>query len=114
MIVTVTGGRDFHDGPRVFEVLDLIHRRMPITLLVQGGSQGADAKALAWAIDRGVQAVTFHGRWKLGRKGGPLRNQAMLETIEPDLLVAFPGNTGTADCVRRAERRGITVERVSP
>jgi hypothetical protein len=33
---------------------------------------------------------------RLGRKAGPIRNQRMLEEGKPDLVVAFPGGTGTA------------------
>jgi hypothetical protein len=38
----------------------------------------------------------------------------MLREFRPDLAVAFPGASGTADCVRQALRLGVTVRRVDP
>ena len=46
---------------------------------------------------------------KLGRKGGPIRNQLMLDEGRPDLVVAFPGRRGAADMVRRARTACIEV-----
>ncbi|MFD3263157.1 hypothetical protein [Phenylobacterium ferrooxidans] len=38
---------------------------------------------------------------------GPWRNATMLRDGHPDLVVAFPGDTGTADMVRQARRAGL-------
>lgn len=43
---------------------------------------------------------------------GVYRNQEMLES-GVDLVLAFPGGTGTADMVRRARKAGIDVREVS-
>lgn len=45
----------------------------------------------------------------LGRKAGPIRNQRMLDEGKPDLVVAFPGDKGTADMVRRARTASLEV-----
>lgn len=46
---------------------------------------------------------------KHGRAAGPIRNQQMLDEGKPHLVVAFPGGTGTADMVRRAQAAGVLV-----
>ena len=88
------------------------------TLLASGAATGADRLAMAWAKIEGVQIVGFpvyKAQWqKTGKGAGPIRNGLMLDMVQPDLVVAFPGNTGTADCVRQAKRRGITVQYADP
>ena len=42
-------------------------------------------------------------------QAGHKRNQLMLETEKPDLVIAFPGTGGTADMMRRARRAGVKV-----
>jgi hypothetical protein len=73
---------------------------------------------MTWAKKMGVQFVGFpvyQSQWRVTGKGaGPIRNGLMLDILKPDLVVAFPGNRGTADCIRQAERRGITVQLVNP
>ena len=46
---------------------------------------------------------------RLGRKAGPIRNQRMLDEGKPDLVVAFPGGTGTAGMVALACKAGVRV-----
>jgi predicted Rossmann-fold nucleotide-binding protein len=41
-----------------------------------------------------------------------MRNQRMIDEGKPDLVVAFPGGSGTADMVRRAKRASIEVMEV--
>jgi YspA, cpYpsA-related SLOG family len=115
MIVLVTGGRNYADRDRVFQVLDKIHASSPITLIVQGGATGADRHAFVWASLQSVNYETFHAQWGTeGKKAGPLRNQRMVDYVhklEGDkIVVAFPGGPGTDDCVRRAKRVLVVVE----
>jgi hypothetical protein len=110
VIVLVTGGRDYADWYTVRMTLDLIG----VTLLVHGCARGADRLAEHWAQDRGVQQHAYAADWqRLGKAAGPIRNQRMLD-YEPgiQLVVAFPGNSGTADMVKRARRKGIAVVEV--
>lgn len=110
MKVGVCGGRRYCNRQQVWDTLDRIHKARKITLLVQGGAPGADAHAVAWANERGVSLVTFHANWRgHGKAAGPRRNASMIKLMPMDLLVAFPGGTGTADCVRRAEDAGIKI-----
>lgn len=62
-----------------------------------------------WAIGAGIKATPFPAKWSTyGNAAGPIRNQEMVDT-KPDIVVAFPGGTGTADAVRRARSAGIEV-----
>lgn len=66
--------------------------------------------ARCYAADHGISAEGFPADWrKYGKSAGPLRNQQMIDEGKPDLVVAFPGGTGTADMVRRAKAAGIRV-----
>lgn len=79
-------------------------------LIVQGGAKGADRAARDWAnrLD-GPRPVTFEADWKrLGRAAGPIRNGQMV-AAGADLVIAFPGGDGTADCVRQAREAKLYV-----
>lgn len=110
--VLVCGGRKFAEPDRVWQVLNELHANPHISEIIHGGATGADAHAAEWAYLRGVKQTPFPvtpEEWRrIGKKAGPLRNQAMVDT-RPDLVVAFPGGRGTTDCVRRAVHAGIPV-----
>lgn len=113
--VLVCGGRDFADETRVFNGLEYFDQSCdgPITKLIHGGAQGADALAAEWASKSNVPAQCFAANWrKYGKRAGPLRNQRMLDEGKPDFVLAFPGGKGTADMIRRAEDRLIRIERL--
>ncbi len=113
MIVTVTGGRDYQNRGKVFQVLDSLHEKFDITLLVNGGCTGADHLAVRWARGLGVPYCTFPANFDFyGGRGGPMRNRYMLRFIKPGLVVAFPGGQGTSGCVKIAEEMGLTVIKV--
>lgn len=109
MRVLVTGGRDFSDYSLLFEVMDQIHSLRPIMVVMHGAARGADSLAGAWARDRGIVVEQYLAKWaEHGKAAGPIRNQQMLDA-SPDMVVAFPGGSGTADMVRRARAAGVTV-----
>lgn len=111
--VLVTGGRKYNDSDTVSRVLSDIDNRKRIGLLVDGGSAGADFLACQWAKLSGIKTETYRANWdKLGRQAGPIRNSEMLEMHDYDLVVAFPGGRGTADMVRKAKAKGLTVVEV--
>ena len=112
MKVLVTGGRDFSDRKLLFDTLDGTHINSGIDLLINGGAPGADALSSEWARGMEIQTMMFMADWiRYGKKAGPIRNQQMIDE-KPDLVLAFPGGVGTADCVRRAEKAGIPVGRI--
>ena len=112
MRVLVTGGRDYHninDARVIYATLDAIHGENEITALIHGDAHGADRLAAAWAYDNKVDEEAYPADWaRYGKAAGPIRNQSMVDA-KPDLVVAFPGRRGTADCVRRAKLAGIPV-----
>lgn len=108
MKVLVCGGRAYTDMRTVTTCLDGLVPKP--TLIIQGGAFGADACASEWAYKRDVPERQFLADWKKhGRAAGPIRNQQMLDEGQPDLVIAFPGGTGTADMVRRAKFAGVRV-----
>lgn len=118
LTVVVTGGRDYADAAAVARTLDKVHAVHVISTLVHGAATGADTLAGKWAKSKGVPCKAVPVKpadWEAhGPAAGPKRNQAMLDRFKPDLLVAFPGGAGTADCVRRARKAGIVVLVVPP
>lgn len=116
MVVLVTGGRDYSDAAMVAEVLGHVLARAGSMQLLHGGATGADALAAEWAVAHRVDAVAFPvlvSEWnRLGKSAGPIRNARMIAE-RPDVVVAFPGGTGTADCVAQARAAGIPVVVVS-
>jgi|SRR5882672_7142120 len=115
MKVLVCGGRNYDDLGRVYSVLDMLHRKKPITCIIEGGAKGADYLACRWSASRGLpEHRRFNADWGLhGKSAGPKRNQKMIDEGKPDMVVAFPGGTGTADMIRRAKAADIPVAEIS-
>lgn len=112
MIVLITGGRNFDDGCLVAEVLELLHEREPITLLIEGGARGADAMAGAWADAMGVPCDCEPANWaRYQNHAGRVRNCKMLRDHKHhlDVVVAFAGGSGTRHMVSIATEAGVPV-----
>lgn len=111
--VLVTGGRDYTDRDRVTRVLDLVHERIGVLVVIHGGATGADTLASEWAIDRGVPtepyAVTKEEWRTQGISAGPRRNARMLAASAPDVVVAFPGGRGTANMTSLADEATVPI-----
>jgi len=108
----VTGGRHYADEEQLYAVLDEIHSKTPIDLLIHGNAGGADTLAKRWCRERKVDHKPFPADWgKFGRAAGPMRNQFMVDD-QPDVVVAFPGGRGTSDAVKRARKKNIMVIQV--
>ena len=45
--VLVCGGRDYHDAKHVWDVLDLVHAKRGVAVLIHGAARGADCIAAA-------------------------------------------------------------------
>lgn len=107
--VIVTGGRNYDDIQKVFEVLD---SEAP-EKVIQGGAKGADDIAVQWCMERGVECQTYNADWDTyGRAAGPIRNRQMLEENKNAKVFAFPGGIGTANCVKIAKELGMTVKEI--
>lgn len=108
MRILVCGGRDYRDAKTVFEALDYLQP----SVVIHGDARGADTLADVWACLNDVEVQRFAADWnKHGRKAGPIRNQEMADCSQADLCLAFPGNWGTEDMVKKARAAGIDVMR---
>lgn len=122
MILLVTGGRDFCEShtaagePRdgfmderraLGFVLDYIN---PASVIV-GDASGADRWAKIWCGRRSVPFREFKADWSNGARGGPERNQRMVD-MKPDAAVRFPGGRGTQDCAHRCAKADVPVYQV--
>jgi YspA, cpYpsA-related SLOG family len=112
--VLVCGGRDFNDSDKLFEVLDQEHARNPFDLVITGGAKGADWWGHYWAIKRGVPYKVFPADWMTyGEAAGPVRDQQIIDEGRPDVVIAFPGGTGTDEVINRAGLAEVPVVRVN-
>jgi hypothetical protein len=112
MRVIVCGGRKFNDFQKMATAMTLIPQN---SVIVHGGAKGADHLAYKIATIRGMTTEAHLADWKKhGKAAGPIRNQAMLDTLDPkrDFVLAFPDpeSKGTWDMVERARKAGVRVE----
>lgn len=107
--ICVTGGRDFKAWKFLSHVLDLLN---PTEIGVGDCHTGADQMTRWWAYTNLKESARreYRADWQaLGLNAGPARNHRMLTDFKPDLLLAFPGGKGTADCKAKALKMGIPV-----
>jgi len=109
--VLVCGGRDYTDSTFVTFVLEAIHAKKAITLVIHGCASGADTFAEQWASQKdGCTAYGVPADWKKhGSRAGPVRNRLMLEYGKPELVIAFEGGAGTRDMTSAATAAGVRV-----
>src|SRR5690242_1422091 len=99
MKTIVAGGRSFHDYATVKRVLD--EHRSEITEVVSGGANGADRLGERWAYENKVKLKVFPADWRRhGKVAGMIRNREMVQYAEA--LIAFPGGSGTDNCIMLA------------
>ncbi|CAM4352371.1 hypothetical protein [Nocardiopsis rhodophaea] len=124
--IIVTGGRNYNDRDTVHRILAEYPGRHT---LVNGACKvidahgryhrprsneepGADRLATEYALGCGWDIAYYPPHWRqYGRAAGPVRNRWMVED-GADLVIAFPGGSGTAHLVREAEKAGIPVRRI--
>jgi hypothetical protein len=112
--VLVCGGRGYRDREKVFWALNTVKvavdKNKGKMRVIEGGATGADFFARLWRRDNRIDGKTYRARWKrFGLSAGPLRNQQMLDEEDVDIVLAFPGNEGTADMIERANAQGYVV-----
>lgn len=110
MRILVCGSRHYANRGHVYAVLDALHVATPVTLLIHGACQlgGADHLAEDWAKSRCVPYLGVPADKTRWPQAGPERNAKMLR-YRPHRLVAFPGQTGTANMITLARRAGIPI-----
>lgn len=111
--ICVTGSRHWTNHQLVEAVLSAY---LPSHDLHVGDARGADALALTYARRIGVNGRVYRAHWDSeGKSAGPRRNERMLDTAGPAILIAFrlrdsaSGARGTDHCIASAKRRGIPV-----
>jgi hypothetical protein len=115
--VLVCGGRDYTNKDKVFETLDMIKEicenniiNSSEIVIIHGGARGADNLAGMWAKANNIQSNVYLADWKAyGNRAGPIRNQLMLKSENPDIVVAFPGGNGTNHMVSIARKNNTEV-----
>jgi hypothetical protein len=108
-ILVVTGGRDYPHSRRVDE---LLRRLNPEMVYVGDCKTGVDHFVLEWCLANHVRHRVFDARWtELGLAAGPVRNKEMVIAAHKQaaVLLAFPGNRGTANCVSHAKKYKVPV-----
>lgn len=107
MRVLITGGRSFSDREFFFRTLD----QYAITEITHGGAKGADSLATEYAYaNKGIILHIFPAEWtKMGKIAGSIRNRKMLDTMKPELVIAFAGGKGTQNMVDYARMMGCPV-----
>lgn len=111
MKVVITGGRDYQDEIRVWDILDALK---PSYVYVGDCPTGVDHFVTRWCDETKTSHKIFTANWdKFGKRAGPLRNGAMLDDAGPQtVVIAFEGGRGTEDCVRQAKLKDMLVMRV--
>lgn len=79
-------------------------------VIIHGNAKGGDTIAKDFATVHWLHEEPFPADWDRYRKrAGRIRNQQMLDEGKPDVVIAFPGGTGTRDMIRRARTAGVEV-----
>lgn len=119
--VLVCGGRDFTTthmrsfalGKHELSYFNLRmaqmwEKREP-TLLVHGNAYGVDRAAGQFSLTQQCNTFAVPAKWNAKGKGaGHQRNWEMLNLLYPiDLVIAFPGGTGTANMISQAKRADV-------
>jgi len=111
----VCGGRDYDNRERLFGVLDKALRAATLAersfALVHGDARGADKLSHEWAAARQVDDVrVYPADWDKHKKAaGPIRNNLMLTSESPDVIIAFKGGNGTAHMMSIGRKAGVPV-----
>jgi hypothetical protein len=126
--ILVCGGRDYgttmtEDGyyvpnrsqvEKLNKYLDSIIEEFIDIIIIHGAAKGADTLASTWAKRNNIGQLSFPADWKsYGKAAGSLRNLQMLEEGQPDLVIGFPGGTGTEMMCKIAAGAGVEVRRVT-
>jgi hypothetical protein len=108
MKILVCGGREYLNKSEAFSFLDNITNTTECTLVIHGGARGADTLGGDWAKLNNIPTQVFKPDWNgLGMAAGHIRNQEMLDEGKPDLVVAFPGGSGTKSMMQKTLKAGV-------
>ena len=110
--VLICGSRHYDNYDKVKETVKSLVDEHGKIIIIEGGAKGADTLAKNAAIELGIEYREYKADWKrYGRAAGPKRNQLMIDTENPDLVIAFhedlESGKGTKDMLKRAEKEGV-------
>lgn len=112
--ILVCGGRDYDDKDKVYKILDQAVTKYGDIHIIHGAASGADNLAGDWAHDRMMAWTSYPADWKkLGKRAGYVRNVQMLNEGKPDLVIAFPGGTGTKMMINLANAAKVPVVEIT-
>lgn len=111
--ILITGSRHWSNKPVVAQAIRqawLDAGKPHGVTVVHGGATGADYIAGVYAKRLGFTVEVHEADWSKGKRGGPERNQKMVD-LGADICLAFPlpDSTGTLDCMNKAAQAGIPV-----
>jgi len=111
MNVLVCGSRKRGSCTHVHNTLNYLAQWFPLdTAIVQGGAKCVDYFAKTWAIKNGYCNIQVDANWNyFNSTAGPIRNGWMLKHLKIDLVVAFDGDNGTKDMIRKAKAEGVAI-----
>lgn len=109
--IYVSGGADYADHRKVWEVLDDVHSRHAQMVLLHGGSRtGAERIAALWAAQRGVPQVPFAPDFaKHSRASAPFKRNDTVLGLPPRGIIIFPGGGIQDNLFDKARKAGVPV-----
>jgi hypothetical protein len=109
--IYVSGGADYEDHRRIWQVLDEVHGRHPQMVLLHGGSRtGAERIAALWAGEHKVPQVAFAPDFaKHSRAAAPFKRNDRVLSIMPRGIIIFPGGGIQDNLFDKARAAGIAV-----
>lgn len=124
MVVVCTGSRTWNKysliRTRLQKLKESAELQEKTLVIYQGGAIGADLMVDSAARGLGIECRTMNADWgRFGTRAGAIRNREMLDTAQPELVIAFLNTndnlekSGTVDCMKAAEERGISCELIT-
>jgi hypothetical protein len=106
-IILVTGGRDYQNKDKLYQILDKFKELYNDIYIVEGlCATGADLFAREYREEKNIPGRSYPANWKkYGKAAGMIRNKDMLFDSKPDFVVAFPtGGPGTNGMIKLAQK----------
>ena len=110
--IAIVGSRTITNKEFVFATIDyyLSNLNKEEIVIISGGASGIDSLAELYAATNKIKTEIFKPDWeKYGKGAGVIRNQQIVD--KADYLIAITtGSKGTADTIKRAEKKGIPIK----
>jgi hypothetical protein len=107
MRIAFTGSREWTSYPKAERIMMLIAGKYKPTHVIVGDAKGYDGYVREF-FKGNVRLTVEYAAWNtLGKSAGHIRNGWIL-SHKPEMLFAFPGNTGTENC--KTQARGLNIE----